>query len=116
MPISTTTKPNRRKRELLETTKFSGAEPSPCAPESVQDGRKEKRTPSSQADVPELKYGDNLDSRIGHNRGPPLHQIEPLAVPPRVAWHLLGCGRGMISGADIGAVRPLRDFQSEGFT
>ena len=32
------------------------------------------------------------EPRIDHNGGPPLNQIEPLAVPPRVAWHLLGCG------------------------
>jgi len=32
------------------------------------------------------------EPRIGHNGGPPLNELEPLAVPPRVAWHLLGCG------------------------
>ena len=29
---------------------------------------------------------------MGHNRGPPLYDVEPLVVPPRVAWRLLGCG------------------------
>jgi excisionase family DNA binding protein len=31
-------------------------------------------------------------ARIGHNDGPPLHDVEPLVVSPRLAWHLLGCG------------------------
>jgi excisionase family DNA binding protein len=31
-------------------------------------------------------------SGIGHNGGPPLQEVEPLVVGPRVAWHLLGCG------------------------
>jgi excisionase family DNA binding protein len=29
---------------------------------------------------------------IGHNGGPPLQEVEPLVVGPRIAWYLLGCG------------------------
>src|SRR5262245_3778153 len=97
MPVSTatTTKPNRRKRKLLESTAFpGGAVPLPSSePEYVTQEYEEKGTSASQSGEPRPKYGGrDFDRRIGHNRGPPLHEIEPLAVPPRVAWHLLGCG------------------------
>jgi excisionase family DNA binding protein len=58
-----------------------------------------------------------LDRRIVHNGGPPLHEIEPLAVPPRVAWHLLGCGNTHgYELLDAGELESYRDGRSRRIT
>ena len=113
MPVSTaTTKPNRRKRELLETTAFpGGAVPLPSSePEYVtQQEHEEKGTSASQSDETRPKYGGHdFDSRIGHNRGPPLHDVEPLAVRPSIAWRLLDCGN--THGYELIAVGELESY------
>jgi hypothetical protein len=68
MPIA---KSERRKRKLRETTA--------CYRAIISS---ESALPATEPQC----------ARIGHNGGPLLNEIEPLAVSPRVAWHLLGCG------------------------
>ena len=75
MPVSTATtpKPNRRKRELRQTTALYAEPLSRAGPECVEGGEREH-------------------TQASHKRGSPLHEVEPLAVRPSVAWRLLDCG------------------------
>src|SRR5262249_23422067 len=116
MAISATPKPNRRKRALLQTTALpSEAVPLPrTEPEYVTQERCEEKGVASQSGEPRPKYGGrDFDSRIVHNFGLPLHEIEPLAVSPRVAWHLLGCGNTHgYELLDAGELESYRDGRS----
>jgi hypothetical protein len=87
---------DRRKRELQETT-------APIEPPNLSGPPRTDDLPRPSAGRSARGYGatnpendspaaETHCARIGHNRGPPLPEIEPIAVRPRVAWRLLDCG------------------------
>jgi excisionase family DNA binding protein len=111
----------RRKRELRQTT-------ASIEPRTLSGRRSDDRPRPSRSQFDGTGYDAAISgnivpvaqqqcARIGHNHGPPLHEVEPLAVSPRVAWHLLGCGNTHgYALLDAGELESFRDGRSRRIT
>jgi excisionase family DNA binding protein len=111
--MTATAKSDRRKRELRAST--ASLRPPASSTDSLPDTSGPPDDDGAGGEHPGTGDQRGIDpeassfARIGHNRGPPFHEVEPLAVRPSIAWRLLDCGN--THGYELLAAGELESYQ-----